>query len=56
MAIKVSKEFKAAFDLCMAYYEVTGEELQYEMDRVRQNYKEASKCYISIANGLINLV
>lgn len=55
MAITVTAQFKAAFDLCVAYYEVTGDELKFETDRVRQNYEEASKCYMSIASGLINL-
>lgn len=38
----------AAFDLCMEYYECTAEEIEYEKQRVRVNYDDAEKCYLSI--------
>ena len=47
--LKVSKEFISAFDFCMNYYGVTGEELDYEKQRVRDNYEEAQQCYLDIA-------
>lgn len=53
--MKVSKQFLEAFDLCMKHYECTLEEVEYEKQRVRANYEEASRCYISIANGIRNM-
>lgn len=52
MAFTVSKEFKSAFDFCMDYYGVTGEELEYERQRVRENFEDAQKCYSSIAKTI----
>lgn len=52
MTFTVSREFKEAFDFCMDHYEVTGEELEYEKQRCRENMKEASICYASIAEKL----
>lgn len=52
MAFTVSKEFKKAFEMCIEYYEVTGEELVYEKRRVRDNYEQARRCYLDIANGI----
>lgn len=51
MAFTVSKEFKSAFDFCMNHFEVTGEELEFERQRVRDNYEEAQRCYLDIARG-----
>lgn len=53
--VKATPEFKEAFALCMDYYEVTGEELEFEKVRVRANYQEAERCYLSIAEGLRKL-
>lgn len=47
-----TKEFIGDFKLCMDHYEVTGEELEYEKQRCRENMKEASICYASIAEKL----
>ena len=52
MAFTVSKEFKSAFEFCMSYYEVDGEELAYEKQRVRDNYEQAEICYLDIARRL----
>lgn len=52
MAFTVSKEFKSAFDFCMEHFEVTGEELSFERQRVRENYEQAQRCYLDIAKGL----
>lgn len=49
--LKVSKEFISAFDFCMNYYGVTGKELDYEKQRIRDNYEEAQQCYLDIARG-----
>ncbi len=54
MAFTVDREFKEAFDMCMEYYEVTGEELEYEKSRVRANFEEAQRCYLDIAEGMRN--
>jgi len=53
MSITVSKEFITAFNFCMEKYGVIGEELDYEKARVRGNYEDASKCYLSIYGALI---
>lgn len=53
MRVTVTKEFKKAFQLCMDHWEVTGEELEFEKERVRANYAEAERCYLSIASGAI---
>ena len=45
----VTKEFKDAFYLCMRHWEVDEEEMEFEKDRVRKNYHEAERCYLSIA-------
>lgn len=50
--ITVSKEFQAAFKSCMDHWEVTGEELEFEKERVRANYKEAERCFLSIAANI----
>lgn len=50
--ITVSKEFKAAFNLCMNHYEINGEELEFEKQRVRKNFKDAQICYSSIAKTI----
>jgi len=52
MRVTVTKQFKKDFDLCMKHYEVTGEELDYEKARCRENMEEATRCYESIADGL----
>ena len=52
--ITVTKEFRQAFKKCMDYYAVTGDELEFEKARCRVNYKEAERCYLSIAKGLEN--
>lgn len=52
--ITVTKEFRQAFKKCMDYYGVTGEELDFEKERCRVNYKEAERCYLSIAKWLEN--
>lgn len=52
MAMKVSKKFIEAFELCMKHWNVTGEELEFERQRVRANYTEAERCYLSIASGI----
>lgn len=52
MAFTVSKEFKSAFYFCMNHFEVTGEELEFERQRVRDNYEEAQRCYLDIAKRL----
>ena len=51
MAFTVSKEFMEAFNFCMDWYGVTGEELAYEKQRVRDNYEAAYQCYMNIAEG-----
>ena len=53
MAITVSKEFKAAFNLCMKHYECTAEEIEFEKQRVRANYRDAERCYLSIAAEIL---
>ena len=50
--ITVTKEFIAAFNLCMKEYGVIGEELAYEKQRVRENYEDAARCYFSIADEI----
>ncbi len=52
MSITVTKEFRKAFKKCMDYYGVTGEELETEKQRVRDNYEQAEKCYLSIAASI----
>lgn len=49
----VSKEFITAFNFCIEKYGVTGEELEYEKSRVRENYDQAERCYLSIYGALI---
>lgn len=53
MAINVSKEFITAFNFVMEKYGVIGEELEYEKNRVRENYEDAERCYLSIYGALI---
>lgn len=53
MAITVTKEFRTAFNFCMEKYGVTGEELEFEKARVRENYEDAERCYLSIYGELI---
>lgn len=55
MRITVTKEFRKAFKKCMDAYGVTGEELEFEKQRVRASYDAAAKCYASIADGLRKL-
>lgn len=50
--ITVSKEFKTAFNLCMKHYECTVEEIEFEKQRVRENYQDAERCYLSIAEEI----
>ena len=50
--ITVSKEFKTAFNLCMKHYECTAEEIEFEKQRVRKNFKDAQICYSSIAKTI----
>ncbi len=52
METRVTKEFKRAFDFCMAYYECTEEEIAYEKNRIRANYEQAAQCYLAIAETL----
>lgn len=52
--ITVTKEFRQAFKKCTDYYGVIGDELEFEKARCRVNYKEAERCYLSIAKGLEN--
>lgn len=53
MSITVTKEFRAAFNFCMEKYGVIGEELENEKVRVRENYYDAERCYLSIYGALI---
>jgi hypothetical protein len=53
MAITVSKEFITAFNFIMEKYGVIGEELDFEKSRVRENYEDAERCYLSIYGELI---
>ena len=46
--MKVSRDFKNAFDFVMDYFQVEGEELEYEKSRVRENYPEANQFYLAI--------
>ena len=50
--ITVSAEFRRAFSICMKHYECTAEEMEYEKARVRANYQEAERCYLSIAGEI----
>lgn len=50
----ITNEFKKDFYLCMKHWEVSGEELEFEKNRVRKNYLEAERCYASIAGKLRN--
>lgn len=52
MAITVTKEFRNAFALCMKHYECTEEEILFEKQRVRANYKDAEMCYLSAAQEI----
>lgn len=54
MTITVTKEFRAAFNKVMDKYEVTGDELEQEKQRVRENYQEAEICYLDIASRIKN--
>jgi hypothetical protein len=53
MSITVTKEFRTAFNFCMEKYGVIGEELEFERQRVRENYEQAEMCYLSIYGSLI---
>lgn len=53
-SVNVSRKFIEDFDYCMNYYEVTGEELEFEKGRCRADMEEATRCYASIADGLRN--
>ncbi len=53
--ITVSKEFLNDFDFVMKYYNVTGQELEQEKQRVRDNFEVAKECYTSIAKALRSL-
>lgn len=50
--MRVSLRFREAFDLCMAYYGCSMYEIEYEKQRARDNYTEAEKCFISIADEI----
>lgn len=50
----ITQEFKKDFYLCIKHWEVSGEELEFEKNRVRKNYLEAERCYASIAGKLRN--
>lgn len=52
MAITVTKEFRKAFKKCMDEYKCTEDEIEYEKARVRANYQEAERCYLSIAESI----
>ena len=52
MQITVSKEFRAAFKKCMEFYEVDETEIEYEKQRVRENYADAERCYLDIGSKL----
>jgi len=52
--ITVTKEFRQAFKKCMGYYECTAEEVEFEKQRVRANYSDAERCYLSIAEEINN--
>lgn len=52
MRITVTKEFKEAFKKVMDFYECTLEEIEFEKQRIRENYQDAERCYLSIAKGL----
>lgn len=54
MSITVTKEFRTAFNFCMAHYEVVEPELSYEKQRVRDNFEQAEKCYLAAYAGLQN--
>lgn len=53
MSITVSKEFITAFNFCMEKYGVIGEELDFEKARVRENYEDSERCYLSIYGELV---
>lgn len=50
--ITVTKEFLQAFKKVMVFYECTAEEIELEKQRVRENYKDAEICYLSIAGKI----
>lgn len=50
--MKVSKEFMADFELSMKHYECNQDEIDYEKQRVRENYEDAAVCYKAIADGI----
>lgn len=52
MGFTVKKEFSEAFNRCMQHWNVTGDELEFERQRVRVNYLEAERCYLDIAARL----
>jgi len=52
MSITVTKEFRKAFKRCMDEYKCTEDEIEYEKARVRANYQEAERCYLSIAESI----
>lgn len=52
MEIRITKEFKSAFEMCMEHWNVTSDELDFEKQRVRANYQDAERCYLSIASQL----
>ena len=50
--ITVSKKFIDDFNLCMNYYGVSGEELEFEKSMVRKNFKDAQISYTKTADML----
>ncbi len=53
--ITVSPEFIKDFNLCMDYFQVSDEEIIFEKERVRNNYKEALLSYKKTAE-MIELI
>ena len=51
---KIELKMANDFEEFMDAYGVTGDESEFEKARCRVNYKEAERCYLSIAEGLKN--
>lgn len=54
--IKLSKQFVDDFNMVMKYYNVAGDELELEKQRVRDNPEDAIACYTDISKKLSILV
>ena len=51
----ISNELKDDVNVCFNYYEVDREEAKFEIQRIKNNLYEASKCYSIIAAGIRGL-